>query len=316
MDLHELRTFCVVAEELNMTRAAHRLHMTQPPLSRKIKSLEEDLGSRLFVRSPRGLALTPTGQFLYEQARQLLDKVENTAATIRRMERHQRPLLGIGFVPSVFYDQLPLLVRELRQKDETELNLIEMTTVQQIQALKAGRIDIGFGRLRIDDPDIEQIRLFDEPLLAALPTGHSLEGTNPTLEELASNPLILFPARPRPSFADLIQGFFHRRSIKTQVVQETNELQTALGLVASGLGITLVPEQVMNVQRSGISYARLADDSICTQVIFSRRKGEPHTPLMKEINTIMTKHHQKQSKPLNDFSKLHQPPKNHLATAF
>lgn len=290
MDLQELRTFCVVAEELNMTRAARRLNMTQPPLSRKIKILEEGVGSRLFVRCPRGLALTATGQFLYEQARQLLDKVENTVATIRRMERHQRPLLGIGFVPSVFYDQLPLLVRELRQKDETELNLVEMTTVQQIQALKAGRIDIGFGRLKIDDPDIEQIKLFDEPLLAALPTGHSLEGSTPTLEELAKNPLILFPSRPRPSFADLIQGFFHRRSIKTQVVQETNELQTALGLVASGLGITLVPEQVMNVQRSGIVYTRLAEDSICTQVICSRRIGEPHTPLMKEINTIMAKH--------------------------
>lgn len=289
MDLHELRTFCVVAEELNMTHAAKRLHMTQPPLSRKIKSLESSLGSRLFERSPRGLALTATGQFLYQQAQQLLDKVESTAATIQRMERHQRPLLGIGFVPSVFYDQLPLLVRELRQKDEMELNLVEMTTIQQVQALKAGRIDIGFGRLKIDDPDIEQIKLFDEPLLAALPTGHCLEGSTPTLEQLAHHPLILFPARPRPSFADLVQGFFHRRSIKTRVVQETNELQTALGLVASGLGITLVPEQVMNVQRSGITYARLADGSIFTQVICSRRKGDPSTPLMKEINRIMTR---------------------------
>ncbi|MCE8022103.1 LysR family transcriptional regulator [Halomonas sp. MCCC 1A11036] len=289
MELRQLRTFCIVAEELNLTRAAERLHMTQPPLSRKIKALEEELGSRLFIRSPQGLALTAIGQFLYEQARQLLDKVETTAMTIRRMERHLRPLLGIGFVPSVFYDRLPLLVRELRQKDEVELSLIELTTVQQVQALKTGRIDIGFGRLKIDDPDVEQEVLLDEPLLAALPEAHPLEGTTPTLEELARYPLILFPALPRPSLADMVQGLFHRRGIKTRVVQETNELQTALGLVASGLGITLVPEQVKNVQRSGIVYVHLADATLTTPVICSRRRGEAGSPRMQEISALLAR---------------------------
>ncbi|MBF8222948.1 LysR family transcriptional regulator [Halomonas sp. 328] len=287
MELRHLRLFCLVAEELNLTRAAQRLHMTQPPLSRQIKALEEELGSRLFQRGPQGLALTATGQVFYEHARQILDKVETSVATIRRMERSQRPLFAIGFVPSVFYGQLPLLARELRQKDKAELSLVELTTVQQIQALKAGRIDIGFGRLRVDDPDVEQRVLFDEPLLAALPTGHPLEGTRPSLEELARYPLILFPARPRPSLADMVQGLFHRRGLKIRVVQETNELQTALGLVASNLGITLVPEQVRNVQRQGIGYVPLADASLTTPVICSRRKGEADTPLMREVDAIL-----------------------------
>ncbi|GKW48282.1 LysR family transcriptional regulator [Halomonas sp. NCCP-2165] len=289
MELRHLRLFCLVAEELNLTRAAQRLHMTQPPLSRQIKALEEELGSRLFRRGPQGLALTATGQVFYEHARQILDKVETSTATIRRMERSQRPLFSIGFVPSVFYGQLPLLARELRQKDKAELSLVELTTVQQIQALKAGRIDIGFGRLRVDDPDVEQRVLFDEPLLAALPTGHPLEGTRPSLEELARYPLILFPARPRPSLADMVQGLFHRRGLKIQVVQETNELQTALGLVASNLGITLVPEQVRNVQRQGIDYVPLADTSLTTPVICSRRRGEADTPLMREVDAILAR---------------------------
>lgn len=286
MELRQLRTFCIVADELNLTRAAERLHMTQPPLSRKIKRLEEEVGSRLFVRSPQGMALTATGRFLYDQAHQLLAKVDTTMTTIRRMERSQRPLLGIGFVPSVFYGHLPLLARQLRQKDEVELTLVEMTTVQQVQALKAGQIDIGFGRLRIDDPEVEQIVLFDEPLLAALPEGHSLEDTTPSLEELAQYPFILFPAKPRPSLADMVQGLFLRQGIKIQVVQETNELQTALGLVASGLGITLVPEQVTNVQRNGIVYTRLADPTITTPVICSRQKGNEDATLMDEIKKI------------------------------
>lgn len=286
MELRQLRTFCIVADELNLTRAAERLHMTQPPLSRKIKRLEEEVGSRLFIRSPQGMALTATGQFLYDQARQLLAKVDTITTTIKRMEGRQRPLLGIGFVPSVFYGHLPLLARKLRQKDEIELTLVEMTTIQQIQALKTGQIDIGFGRLRIDDPEVEQVVLFDEPLLAALPEGHPLEGKTPSLEELSQYPLILFPAQPRPSLADMVQGLFLRRGIKIQVVQETNELQTALGLTASGLGVTLVPEQVMNVQRNGIVYARLEDENITTPVICSRRKNETHPELMDEINKI------------------------------
>ncbi|CAM4059747.1 LysR family transcriptional regulator [Vreelandella rituensis] len=290
MELRQLRTFCIVAEELNLTRAAERLHITQPPLSRKIKSLENELGSNLFVRSSQGLALTATGHLLYEQACQLLDKVEATKMAIRRLEGHNKPLLSIGFVPSVFYDQLPMLARDLRRKDEVELTLAELTTVQQVQALKTGRIDIGFGRLRIDDPEIEQELLFDEPLLAALPEGHFLEKKTPSLEDLARFPLILFPAKPRPSLADMVQGLFHRRGIKIQIVQETNELQTALGLVSSGLGITLVPEQVQNVQRTGISYVRLADNSITTPVICSRRKGEAKSALVQEIITALIHH--------------------------
>lgn len=287
MELRHLRYFCVVAEELNLTGAAERLHMSQPPLSRQIKQLEQEVGAELFERGPRGLRLTATGQFFHQHALQILEKVDATLDATRRMARSQRQLFGIGFVPSVFYGQLPLLVRGLRQKDNVELTLAELTTVQQIQALKAGRIDLGFGRMRIDDPDVEQEALFDEPLMAALPAGHPLEGTEPSLEALARYPLILFPAKPRPSLADMTLGLFRRHGLKVEVVQEANELQTALGLVASEIGITLVPEQVKRVKRDGIVYVYLADKSITSPVLCSRRRGETPSPLMQEANAIL-----------------------------
>lgn len=287
MELRHLRYFCIVAEELNLTNAAERLHMSQPPLSRQIKQLEQEVGAELFERSTRGLHLTPAGLFFQQHALQILEKVDVTIDATRRMARSKRQLFGIGFVPSVFYGQLPMMVRDLRQKDNVELSLAELTTVQQIQALKAGRIDIGFGRLRIDDPDVEQEILFNEPLIAALPNGHPLEGTSPSCEELARYPLILFPAKPRPSMADMILGIFRRQGLKVEVVQEANELQTALSLVASGIGITLVPEQVKRVQRDGITYITLADKNLVTPVICSRRRGEPPSPMMKEANAIL-----------------------------
>ena len=203
------------------------------------------------------------------------------------MARHKRQLFGIGFVPSVFYGQLPTLVRDLRQMDNVELSLAELTTVQQIQALIAGRIDMGFGRIRIDDPDVEQDILFEEPIIAALPSGHPLEGTTPSCEELARYPLILFPAKPRPSLADMVLGIFRRRGLKVQVFQEANEVQTALSLVASGIGITLVPEQVKRVQRDGITYVYLADSSIISPVICSRRRGEKPSHVMQTANAIL-----------------------------
>lgn len=287
MELRHLRYFCAVAEELNFTCAAERLHMSQPPLSRQIKQLEQELGAELFERNSRGLRLTPSGIFFQQRALEILEKVDVTIDATRHMARSKRALFGIGFVPSIFYGQLPTLVRDLRQIENVEISLAELTTVQQIQALKAGRIDMGFGRLRIDDADVEQEILFDEPMIAALPNGHPLESTTPTCEELARYPLILFPAKPRPSLADMVLGIFRRQGLKVEVVQEANEVQTALSLVASGIGITLVPEEVKRVQRDGISYAALADKTITSPVICSRRRDETPSNLMKEATAIL-----------------------------
>ena len=126
MELRHLRYFVAVAEAGNLTRAAETLFIAQPPLTRAIKQLEEEVGVELFIRKPRGLELTTGGEYFLEQAKQVLDKVNATVDDTRRIARHLKTLFSIGFVPSVFYGQLPLMVRRLRQNKNLEIVLPHM----------------------------------------------------------------------------------------------------------------------------------------------------------------------------------------------
>ena len=287
MELRHLRYFVAVAEQRNFTRAAEKLFIAQPPLTRAIKQLEEELGVELFIRKARGLELTSGGIYFLAHAQQILDKVEATIVDTRRIALNRKTIFSIGFVPSIFYGQLPLMVRRLRQNKNLEIVLHEMKTREQVEALKAGKIDIGFGRISIEDPDVEQEKLFDEPLIAALPAAHPLTAKLPSMKELADVPLIAFPSSAGPNFADLVMGMFRRRGLKVNVIQQVNDLQTALSLVASDMGFTLVPEQVRRLQREGVEFMPLADDNITTPVIASRRKGENPNAIMRLTNTIL-----------------------------
>lgn len=275
MELRHLRYFCAVAVEKNLTRAAEKLFIAQPPLTRQIKQLEEQLGVQLFERHSRGLTLTPAGEYFWEQAKQMLAKADTVVENTRRIAENQKTVFSIGFVPSVFYGQLPSLVRDLRQQTKADILLHDLKTGEQIEALKTGKIDIGFGRLTIPDEQVEQTILFNEPLLVALHIGHSLlKKGEPTLEELAKIPMILYPANQSatPTFADICLSLFTSRGLATKVTQQVNDLQTALGLVASEMGFALVSEQVKHFGRDDLVFIPLRDKSITSPVIFSRRK--------------------------------------------
>jgi DNA-binding transcriptional LysR family regulator len=287
MELRHLRYFCVVAEELNLTRAAEKLFIAQPPLTRQIKQLEEEIGAKLFTRKPRGLELTQAGQYFKEQARQILDKVDKTVIDTRAISEHGKTLFTIGFVPSVFYGQLPLMVRRLRKNKNLEIVLMELKTREQIEALKTGKIDIGFGRLSIEDPDTEQELLFNEAVIAAVPASHPIAQSNPTMAELSDVPMITFPAGSGPNFSDISQGLFHSRGLRINVIQQVNDVQTALSLVASEMGFTLVPEQVKRLHRENVTYVEIAEEQIAVPVIASRRKGELPNSVMRLANTIL-----------------------------
>ncbi|MEJ5903280.1 LysR family transcriptional regulator [Pseudomonas kermanshahensis] len=273
MELRHIRYFQAVAQTLNFTRAAERLNIAQPPLSRQIQQLEEHLGTALLERS-RPLQLTEAGRFFYEQSDTLLKQLEQLCENTRRIGQGQRQWLGIGFAPSTLYAVLPELIRELRRDTELELGLQEMTTLQQIEALKSGRIDIGFGRIHFDDAAIYQEVLREDPLVAVLPVGHHLIGQPITLERLSKERFVLYPANPRPSYADHVLALFANHGIGIQVSQWANELQTALGLVAAGLGITLVPASVQQQHRADLTYARLEESEAVSPIILSRRAGD------------------------------------------
>ncbi|MDQ0140411.1 LysR family transcriptional regulator [Cupriavidus necator] len=291
MELRHLRYFQVVAQELNVTRAAERLHMAQPPLSRQIRQLEDEVGVALFDRIGRGLRLTEAGRFLLEQTTQLTQRLEETIAGTRRIGREEKRWFGIGFVPSVLYGVLPELIRELRESDrgqQVEVGLAEMITVEQIEALKAGRIDLGFGRIALNDPAIRQQVVMAEPLVAALPARLPAPRRKAlTPQALAARPFILYPARPRPSYADHLLSLFRAQGLQLRVVQEANELQTALGLVAAGIGITLVPASIQRLHRDDVRYCPIDAPGFVSPVIMSYREGDTSPFLARAVDWVM-----------------------------
>src|SRR6201984_1339400 len=154
MELRHLRYFTTVAAEGSFSRAAEKLHIAQPPLSRQVQQLEDELGVRLLDRG-RPLTLTEPGRYLFEQGRQILQRVDEMRAMTKRIAKGMVLQFNIGFVASTLYDALPELIRRFRIiAPGAEVNLLEMTTLEQVAALKDGRIDVGFGRLRFDDEAI------------------------------------------------------------------------------------------------------------------------------------------------------------------
>jgi DNA-binding transcriptional LysR family regulator len=289
MELRHLRYFQAVAQTLNFTRAAEQLHIAQPPLSRQIQQLEEEIGVSLLERS-RPLRLTEAGRYFHEHSSALLHQLDTLRDSTRRIGLGQKTWMGIGFAPSTLYGVLPELIRRLRADTalELELGLSEMTTKQQVEALKAGRIDVGFGRIHIDDSAVVQQVLSEERLMAVLPAGHRLLGRTVSLAELADQPFVLYPGNPRPSYADHVLGLFASHGLQIKVVQWTNELQTAIGLIAAGIGITLVPESVRILHRDDIGYASLEEANATSPIILSHRAGDVSVSLQHCLALIET----------------------------
>ena len=273
MELRHLRYFVAVAEERNFTRAAQRLHIAQPPLSRQIQQLEEMLGVQLFERESRPLKLTDTGRFFYSHAVQLLAQTAELESMTKRVGKIERSM-SIGFVGSTLYGMLPKIIRRFRAENgAVELSLHEMSTMDQIKALKEGRIDVGFGRIRHEDPSVRRVVLREERMIVALPIGHPLESAKPvlSLHDLIGETLIIFPKAPRPSYADQVLAVFHDRALKPHRIVETRELQIALGLVAMGEGISIVPSSVYGLKRGDVSYKELDDPKLVSPIIMSMR---------------------------------------------
>jgi DNA-binding transcriptional LysR family regulator len=287
MDLRLFRYFVAVADEGNFNRAAERLHMAQPPLSRAIQQLEAHIGAPLLNRSSRPLRLTDVGKLLYAQATQILMRMEDVEHMVKAAAVNKHRQLVIGFVASTIYARLPELIREFRKAaDHVELVMVESTTLEQITALKEGRIDVGFGRIRLDDPSVRRIILRNEKLIVAFSSDHPLaqvEGPI-SLLELADEPQILYPRMPRPSYADQVISLFRDHAIEPRIVHEARELQIAIGLVAAEEGIAIVPESVRRARSHDVAYRELVEPAT-SPIIMSHRPGDhsPELALMIEI---------------------------------
>lgn len=261
MELRHLRYFIAVAEEKNIGRAAVRLHISQPPLTRQIQQLEEDLGVQLFTRTPRGMELTPAGELLLEEARNIRSVVEQATERTQRAGQGKLGRLDIAIFGSGILDTIPKLLLIFRGAfPDVKVVLHNMNKEAQIEALRQRRIDAGFNRFIAPLNDIANEIVTTEKLLLAVNEDHALarETTIP-FRVLADHPLIVFPSGPRPSFVDKVMNMCQQKGFTPQIAQEVGDTVTGVALVASNFGVCLVPESATVLALPGVVYRPISD---------------------------------------------------------
>jgi DNA-binding transcriptional LysR family regulator len=262
MELRHLRYFVAVAEEGHVTRAAERLGIQQPPLSQQIQSLERELDAQLFRRKPRGVELTPAGRALYDEAKAILARTEEAVAATKRAARGEAGRIGIGFTSSAsFHPFVPRTIRTFRETHPlVALALEESGTSELVGALRSQAIDAAFVRSPFGESvDLTVRPLLDEPMVAALPSGHPLSTANEPLPlaALAGEIFILYRRPVGPGLHDAIIAACDRAGFSPQIGQEAPRMLSTLSLVAAGLGVTVVPASMSRLEAEGVAYRAL-----------------------------------------------------------
>jgi DNA-binding transcriptional LysR family regulator len=277
MELRHLRYFVAVAEELHFGRAAERLHMAQPPLSQQIRQLETEIGFDLFRRTKRSVQLTEAGQLFLDRVRVIFAQVDQAIEIGRQASRGDLGQMVVGFVGSAAYNILPPILQSMRtQVPGVVLELRELTTVQQLQWVAEGNIDVGFVRPPVDLPGIESEVIFQEPLVVALPESHPLcQDETVAVRSLRNEPFIQFPRVLAPGLYDPIISLYQQAGFSPNVVQEAIQMQTIVSLVAAEMGVAIVPASLQNLQRKRVVYKSLAEVTPLVAIALVWRKFPP-----------------------------------------
>jgi DNA-binding transcriptional LysR family regulator len=293
-ELRQLRYFVAVAEELHFGRASVRLHMTQPPLSQTIQSLEAALGTPLFARTNRSVALTPAGAALLPEARRILLQAAALPDLVQRAAAGETGRLSLAFVSTADYSVLPAFLREFREAyPHVQIDLREATSDVQLEDLIQGTIDAGLLIPPLSDKakaDLDYATVLSEPLIVAAPQGlKALRGRHPVpLTSLADLPLIIFPRRIAPALHDAILACFHEAGLTPRIAQEAIQMQTIVGLVSAGMGIALVPQSVSNLKRPGVEYKSLAGKAPVVETGLAWRRDN-RSPVLRAFLELLRK---------------------------
>lgn len=266
MELRHLRYFAAVAKHLHFGKAALELHISQPPLSQQIRELEEELGAPLFIRNRRHVELSEVGRIFLVEAKGVLEQAAHATRIVQKASGGEVGRLVIGFVMSATCSVLPEILRGYRKRfPGVELTLHETTTGDGINALREKRMNFCFLRLPVREETLKSVTVHREQIILAVPKGHRLAETKGiSLRSLADEDFILFPREDGPGFHDLILGICHQAGFSPRVVQVASQMQTILALVATGVGIALIPESVRTLRREGVKYHVLRDQAATT----------------------------------------------------
>jgi DNA-binding transcriptional LysR family regulator len=288
IDLRHLRYFQAVAQELHFGRAAARLHIAQPALSRQIQQLEEQLGTPLLRRTQRRVELLPAGQVFLERSTLVLEQVERAVVDARRTAAGEFGRLSVGFIHSSTYGLLPSIVERFRHLyPGIELELHEMPIAEQHVALTRGVINIGLLRLQPAPAEIELLSVMEEPFLVAVAHAHRLAGQLAVeLAELAGEPMVLFPHHGSPLFHARIMAMCERAGFTPRVAQQATQIHTVVGLVGAGIGLAIVPGTARNLQPRGVRFLEILDRPEPVHVALGWLRGKRDVPAVRSFRQV------------------------------
>ncbi len=286
MELRHLRYFVTVAEELHFSKAAEKLYVTQPALSKQIRALETELQVQLFDRAKQKIELTAAGVVFLETARRILLEIEQGIEKTRQVARGEIGKLKIGFTASALQTVLPEILDKFRQiYPNVELNLKEICTEDQVEALQDRQIDLGFLHPPIRDRSnsLSLHLLGEESILVAIPASHPLAALEKiSFKSLANEPIIAYPRQKAPVLYEQFLQLFQQAGFVTNIVQEVKMTQTRLGLVAAGVGISFITANVQNLSHQGVVYRSLVEPFPPLQLSVAWCKDN-RSPVLKEF---------------------------------
>jgi DNA-binding transcriptional LysR family regulator len=287
IDIRQLRYFQAVAEELHFGRAAARLSIAQPALSRQVQQLEEELGTPLLRRTQRRVELLPAGALLLERSRAIQQELARAVADTRRTGTGELGRLSLGFIHSSTYGLLPSIVGRFRQLHPgIELELHELPITAQHAALLRGTIDLGLLRVQAAPADLEVLPVMPDPFLLALPTRHPLAGRSRVqVRSVAGDPFVMFSRAESPLFHARVQALCEQAGFTPVVAQHATQIHTVVGLVGAGLGVAVVPATARNLHPRNVRFVQLADKVEPVHVALAWRRGQ-ETPAIQAFRKV------------------------------
>lgn len=280
IELRHLRYFVAVAEELHFGRAAQRLNISQPPLSQQIQILEKETGARLLARTNRSVQLTAAGKQFLQDARQILQQVEQAADKASRLHRGDEGELRIGFTSSApFITVVSDALFTFRQRfPAVHIQMQEINTRQQLAPLSEGRLDLGVMRNTLLPESLDHQLLLREPMFALVHRAHRLAGRpRIALSELAQEPFVFFDPQVGTALYGEILDLLGRYQIQPDIAQEVGEAMTIIGLVSTGLGVSILPASFRRVRLSDVVWIPLTEQDAQSEVwlVWSRQREMP-----------------------------------------
>ncbi|OZI37241.1 hypothetical protein CAL29_02090 [Bordetella genomosp. 10] len=289
MDLRQLECFVAVAEELHFGRAAERLCMTQPPLSRQIKLLENELEVELFSRAQRQIRLTVAGRCLLDEARRLIAGARKARVTTRRAAAGELGVVNFGYTTASAYRLMPeLLAKAARVLPEVAVDLHEDISVHLVERLRDGLLDLALVRRIPADSALEFRRVEREPMMAALPAGHVLAGQSAlALTAFNRQPFVMYAAQEGKYFHDLIEKMLAKHGVAPRYVHFVSQTQSLLGIVRAGLGLGIVPASARELCLPGIEFRPLKVRGVHADMYAAWRRQHQNPALSAFLEKVL-----------------------------